>query len=215
MTLPNATLFPEELLPLYIYESRYRRMLADVLNSSRIFAVAMAKPGSAREMPLPVAGLGLVRVALDHRDGTSHLILQGVGRVILGQAVRHRPYRVHEVRVLPTPPCDSVAADALLARVRELISERYDLGLPFLMTGGAEASSGGEESSSASPKELVNYLNSIGNPERAADLVSRTVLPSAMERQAILEAVDVETRLRRLIRFIMREIRTHRKGKHE
>lgn len=213
MTLPNATLFPEALLPLYIFEPRYRRMLADVLDSNRMFAVAMAKPGVARTTPLPVAGLGVVRVALDHRDKTSHLILQGIARVILGAAVRHRPYRIHEVRVLPTPPCDSVAADALLARVRELVVERFDLGLPFLLTGAAQAAATGDESTSISPKEVVGYLNSIGNPERAADLVTCTVLPGARERQAILEAVDVETRLRRLIRFLMREIRTHRKGK--
>ena len=33
MTLPNATLFPQALLPLYIFEPRYRRMLADTLAS--------------------------------------------------------------------------------------------------------------------------------------------------------------------------------------
>ena len=215
MTLPNATLFPEALLPLYIFEPRYRRMLTDVLDSGRLFAVAMARPGAARETPLPVAGLGMVRVALDHKDGTSHLILQGVGRVILGPAVRQTPYRVHVIQTLSTPPCDSVAADALLARVRELVTERFDLGLPFLLADGTEPEAGGNLPPSVSPKEVVGYLNSIGNPERAADLVSCTVLPSDVERQAILEAVDVETRLRRLIRFLMREIRTHRKGNHE
>jgi hypothetical protein len=44
------------------------------------------------------------------------------------------------------------------------------------------------------------------------DLVSRAVLPSAVERQAILETVDVEARLRRLIYFLLAEIRAKRKG---
>ena len=213
MTLPSVTLFPETLQPLYIFEPRYRRMLADVLDSSRLFAVAMARPGAARQMPLPVAGLGVVRVALDHADGTSHLILQGVARVALGAALRKRPYPVYTIQPLSTPPCDSVATDALLARVRELIAERLDLGLPFLPAGSSRP---GENPADAdSPKEVVGFLNSIGNPERAADLVSIRVLPSAVERQAILEAADVETRLRRLIRFLMREIRSYRKGQHE
>ena len=83
MTLPNATLFPQALLPLYIFEPRYRQMLADALHSHRMFSVAMQKPGSKRESPLTVAGLGLIRVSVGHRDGTSHLILQGLARVEL------------------------------------------------------------------------------------------------------------------------------------
>ncbi len=57
MTLPNATLFPQALLPLYIFEPRYRQMLADALNTHRMFSVAMQRPGSLREAPAPVAGL--------------------------------------------------------------------------------------------------------------------------------------------------------------
>src|SRR5256886_16469437 len=89
MTLPNATLFPQALLPLYIFEPRYRQMLADALHSNRMFSVAMQKPGSTRESPSPVAGLGLIRVWVAHRDGTSHLCLQGVARVELEGTVRY------------------------------------------------------------------------------------------------------------------------------
>src|SRR5215212_8838359 len=92
MTLPNATLFPQALQPLYIFEPRYRQMLAEALQTNRMFAVAMQKPGNTRERPAPIAGLGLIRVAVKHSDGTSHLILQGLARVELEDAVRYRPY---------------------------------------------------------------------------------------------------------------------------
>src|SRR5271157_4494930 len=131
MTLPNATLFPQALLPLYIFEPRYRQMLADALHSHRLFSVAMQKPGATRETPSAVAGLGLIRVSVDHRDGTSHLVLQGIARVALAEAVRYKPYRIHRIRPLPTPPCDNVRVDALVAKVRELLEERIALGLPF------------------------------------------------------------------------------------
>ena len=65
---------------------------------------------------------------------------------------------------------------------------------------------------SFSPKEILNYLDSITDPEQAADLVSCAVLPGAAERQSILETVDVEARLRRLIHFLLAEIRNKRKG---
>jgi ATP-dependent Lon protease len=63
-----------------------------------------------------------------------------------------------------------------------------------------------------SPKEILTYLDSITDPEQAADLVSCAVLPGAAERQSILETVDVEARLRRLIHFLLAEIKTKRKS---
>src|SRR6516162_8902811 len=105
MTLPNATLFPQAMLPLYIFEPRYRQMLGDALHSNRMFAVAMQKPGNTRETPLPVAGLGLIRVSVGHRDGTSDLILQGLARVELEETVRYKPYRIQRIKPLQAPPC--------------------------------------------------------------------------------------------------------------
>jgi ATP-dependent Lon protease len=213
MTLPNATLFPQALLPLYIFEPRYRQMLADALHSHRMFSVAMQKPGRTRESPSPVAGLGLIRVSVGHRDGTSHLVLQGLARVELEAAVRYKPYRIQRIRALPTPPCDTVAVDALVAKVRELLAERIDLGLSFpfpVMSPGKDED--GAMPPSFSAKEVMRYLNSISDPEHVVDLISCAVLPGASDRQTILETVDVESRLRRLIHFLLAEIQAKRKG---
>jgi len=214
MTLPNATLFPQALLPIYVFEPRYRQMLADALHSNRMFAVAMQKPGRRRETPSPIAGLGLIRVSVGHRNGTSHLILQGVARVELEQAVRYKPYRVQRIRPLRVPPCDSVAADALIAKIRELLEERIKLGLPFPFPIVSQTSTktSAPTPPSFSAREILKYLDSISDPEQAADLVSCAVLPAASQRQAILETVDVETRLRRLIQFLLSELRSRQKG---
>jgi ATP-dependent Lon protease len=212
MTLPNATLFPQALLPLYIFEPRYRQMLVDALHSNRMFSVAMQRPGTTREAPSPVAGLGLIRVSVGHRDGTSHLILQGIARVELEETVRYKPYRIQRIRPLQTPPCDNVKVDALVAKVRELLEERINLGLPFpFPVMSPEKAEGTQPPPSFSPKEILTYLDSITDPEQAADLVSCAVLPGAAERQSILETVDVEARLRRLIHFLLAEIRGKRK----
>ena len=64
---------------------------------------------------------------------------------------------------------------------------------------------------SLSAKEILGYLVSINEPEQAVDLVSCAVLPKAAERQAILETIDVESRLRVLIGFLVAEIRKKRK----
>ena len=58
----------------------------------------------------------------------------------------------------------------------------------------------------------MNYLDSITDPEQAVDMVSCAVLPGGVERQAILETVDVEARVRRLIHFLLAEIQAKREG---
>ncbi|HWD94647.1 MAG TPA: LON peptidase substrate-binding domain-containing protein [Verrucomicrobiae bacterium] len=213
MILPDVTLFPQALRPLYIFEPRYRKMLADALHSHRMFAVAMQKPGCTREMPSPIAGLGVIRVSVRHKDDTSHLILQGIARVKLEQTVRYKPYRVQRIFPIETPPCDSVAVDALLAKVRELLAECVERGLP--LPPFAEASSDHKEPPSFSPKEILGYLDTLTSPEQTADLVSCAVLPGGVERQAILETIDVESRLRRLIQFLLVEINRKTKGAYE
>lgn len=217
MILGDATLFPGTLLPLRIFEPRYRQMLASALNGHRMFAVAMQKPGNSRESPLPVAGLGLIRVAVGNRDGTSHIILEGLTRVQLAETVRYKPYRVQRMRPLPSPPCDSVAADALLAKVRELLRERVERGAPLappgLMPPDADE---GTQTPLGLAKKVLTCLDSIEDPEQAVDLVTCAALPRAAERQVILETIDVETRLRRLIQFLLADQHRARKGKsHE
>lgn len=209
MTLPEATLFPQALLPLYIFEPRYRQMLADALNSHRMFSVAMQRPGTKQESPVTVAGLGLIRVSVAHADGTSHLILQGLTRVQLDEMVQLKPYRIARVHPLRTPPCDTAAADALLIKVRRLLKEWLELGvsLPFPFLTQNKSPKPKPEISS---KEILGYLDSLTDPEQAADLISCAVLRDPADRQAIMEAVDLETRLRRLTRFLLVEVKRKR-----
>ena len=214
MTLPSATLFPQALLPLYIFEPRYRKMLADMLKTDRMFSVAMQKPGNKRETPCQVAGLGLIRVSVGHQDGTSHLILQGLTRVELVETVQTRPYRMASIRPLQALPSDNVAIDALVAKVQELVEERIRLG-PFPFPFSAFKPGNGTKKKSGSPKfsakEILEYLESLADPDQVADLVSCALLPGAIERQTILETVNLEDRLKHLIHFLMDELRRAKK----
>jgi ATP-dependent Lon protease len=203
MTLPRATLFPRALLPLHIFEPRYRRMLQESLHSHRMMIVAMRKAGASREIPCSIAGLGVVRVCVQNADGSSHLILEGVSRVELVETVRHRPFRVSRIRALQTPSRDIVAIDALMAKVRDLVSERIRQELPTMKT----------VSKTVSVKEVIESLERLNDPDRVADMVTWSLLRGAEERQTILETIEIEARLRHLIHFLMAEISQQRRTK--
>ncbi len=206
MILTNATLFPQAFLPLRIFDPRYRRMLEDSLDSHRMFAIAMQKAGHHRETPHPVAGLGLVRASVTARDGTSNLILQGLTRIELAETVRYRPYRVHRVRPLVSTVRNSVAADALTAKVLELVAERLQQASepPETPAPGPAAEALGDPALGRPPEpRTASILTRLDRPDEVADLVSWTLLGDPLQRQVLLETLDVELRLRRLIQFLM------------
>ena len=214
MTLPSATLFPQALLPLYIFEPRYRRMLKDMLAGSRMFSMAMQKPGSTRESPCRVAGLGLIRVSVGHNDGTSHLILQGLTRVRLDETIQYKPYRVQRIRPLVTAETNNVVIDALLAKIFELVGQRLDIApfpspFPLKKVPPQQAN----QPVAFTKQEVIDYLEKLPAPDQVADLVTCALLPDSMERQTILETVDLEPRLKHLIHFLMAEVSRQRKSK--
>jgi Lon protease-like protein len=205
MTLPNAILFPQAFLPLYIFEPRYQRMLNDSLGSHRMFTVAMRRPGR-REMPSAVAGLGLIRASVSRQDGTSNLVLQGIARVELAEVVRYRPYRVQRIKPLRSQTSDSLAVEALTMKVLEIVSGRLEAGEQLLPLPSGQlqvTAAGGDEADAANPG--VELMAELKNPGQVADLVSWTLLRDPLQRQVLLETLDVEFRLRRLIHFLMAE----------
>lgn len=211
MTLSNVILFPQAMLPLYIFEPRYRRMLQEALAGERIFAVAMRRADRVTEVPTPVAGVGLIRACVTHGDGTSHLVLQGLARVELGKATQTRPYRRHRIAPLTERSEPSVEADALAAKVLELVGERLALGFqghaaPPIPGLEEMAEAGGEAPAVEAFRHVLKQLARQDTPEQLVDLVSATLLPGVRERQIILETRSLEDRLRHLVRFLRHEI---------
>lgn len=208
MILPGTTLFPQAWQPLFIFEPRYRAMLADALETHRMFVLAMQKENHTRETPSSIAGLGLIRIAMDNPDGTSNLLLQGIARVRLGPAIRYKPYRIHRIYPLQTPRVENDTVEPLLAKVRDLVHQRLQLGFPW------EKKNSKKKKSAMMPmKEVARYIDEIKDPDQVADLVTCALLGKPDARQTILETLEVEPRLRHLIDFLIDEIAEQRKHK--
>ena len=178
MVLPQTVFFPHHLLPLRIFEPRYREMLAKALESSRMFAVAMEQPGQPTS---PVGGLGLIRSCVTQPDGTSNLILQGVARVRLHHLVQIRPYVIAAPEPVedtqPQPPSDTVVRDALVAKILEHL-EKVEI--------PSEAGLG----------EMKKFLRHLEDHHALVDLVAGCFLRDLGSRQKILETACLTERLR-------------------
>ena len=205
MILGGCNLFPQSLFPLFIFEPRYRTMLAEALDTHRMFCLAMQKPGVARETPCRIAGLGLVRASVLNENGTSNLVLQGLIRVRLGKAVQYKPYRKHLIEPLETEVPDSLVVDALVARVLELVEARLRLGtrLPLALL---QQLAGGVTKDKLDVAACLKTLRHIEDPGALADFVATMLLTDGLARQVILQSVDIEERLKHLVHFLLGEI---------
>lgn len=210
MILRGATLFPQSMLPLYIFEPRYRRMLRDALETHRLFCVAMQRPGSTRETPEPVAGVGLIRASVTHDNGTSHVVLQGLQRIRLTRTVRYKPYRVHRIEVQPTVALGKQGIPKQMEQLRQLIERRLELGIGF--PGQPPGKGGSDAPATVKPKDVLRYLDTLSDPEQVADLVACSFLTDAAERQTILETPELSLRLLHLSRYLRQEIHRLEEG---
>lgn len=191
MVLPGATLFPYALLPLYIFESRYRAMLAQCLAGPRMFCIALMKPGVAESRTeddfFHTAGVGLVRACVGKDDGTSNLILQGLARVRFTGFVQEKPFRIAEIEELKTEGGSSVEAEALGVKVLELCQQFKERGMQ-------------------TPGSLDTFLAHLTNLDRLADLVAHAFVGDPFARQHLLQEPDIAARLRLLIKLLDEEL---------
>ena len=191
MVLPGSSLFPHAMLPLYIFEPRYRAMLQRALETDRMLCVAMVKPDVAdwvnSEDFHHVAGLGLVRACVGRDDGTSNLVLQGLTRVRFRGFTRTEPFYVARIQEIPSIPANDASAGALAAKARELCQRFKERDLEL-------------------PAQLEQYLSQIQEPGVLADVIANTFVGDAVERQRLLEQAEEGRRLRMLVRFLTREL---------
>jgi len=111
--LSNIVLFPHALLPLHIFEPRYRQLTEDSLATDRLVTMVQVAPppkGSPWAEPVPIMGVGCLGRIVQHErlpDGRFNFLLLGCKRVRL---VREHPsvklYRIAEAEILDDQESD-------------------------------------------------------------------------------------------------------------
>ena len=127
--LPEVVLFPRAILPLRIFEPRYRRMTADALSSESIIATALLKPGfeplyhSLRAPIHLVIGISQIVASEQLDDGNFNILLRGVTRARIVKELAHKPYRVAHVR--PLKPLTQASPDEL-EQIRDTLQQTIE-----------------------------------------------------------------------------------------
>jgi ATP-dependent Lon protease len=192
MTLSQTVLFPQAMMPLFIFEPRYREMLSTVLEEDRIFAVAALderdEDAEVLETPYSIAGVGVVRACKQNPDGTSNLILQGLARVEFENFVCEEPYRRARIQQLVS---ESDGSEETLGSIQPTLLALVQIQMRL----GAEI-----------PQEVLQFLSNIKEPESVLDLAIYTLCPSGSFKQELLETRGILARFGKFERFLRSQV---------
>jgi uncharacterized protein len=182
--LPDVTLFPHTVLPLHVFEARYRAMITDALARDRLLAVARLLPGyeesyAGKPPVAPVAGAGEIVKGERLPGGRYNILVEGRWRVRIDREVpADTLYRLVKAERLTEVPAAGEAAP-LLERVR------------IACRGLLEALD--------RPADLMDTLLAKDqSPGAVADRAAAAFVPDPAIRQALLETLGVGPRLARL-----------------
>ena len=192
MTLSQTVLFPQAMMPLFIFEPRYREMLSTVLEGDRIFAVAALderdEDAEVLETPYSIAGVGVVRACKQNPDGTSNLILQGLARVKFENFVCEEPYRRARIQQLMS---ESDGSEETLCSIQPTLLALVQIQMRL----GAEI-----------PQEVLQFLSNLKEPESVLDLAIYTLCPSGSFKQDLLETRGILARFGKFERFLRSQV---------
>jgi len=183
--LPDLTFFPHTMLPLHIFEARYRAMITDCLARDTRLAVVGLRAGyegsyEGKPAVYPISGVGRIVRWERLASGRYNLLLRGEGRVRIDRELpTDTLYRMAAATPLRETGAEGAAVLALSGRVKA----RCEQILSALGRSG---------------EDLRAMMEGLDQPAVLCDQVASALIPTPTIRQALLEELDVERRLERL-----------------
>jgi Lon protease-like protein len=188
----GGVLFPEMLMPLHIFEPRYRLLVRRSIANERPFGIILGEEGIQSGGAVPHE-IGTSATIVGHSplpDGRSFIVVRGVRRFHVAKVDTDvEPYLVAHVNWLDDD--DGAGSEQLADLAADAFSEYLN---------GIVAATNEPRTEATETSDMRE-----GTPRDVAYRVASGLAIEPRERQRLLEAVSVEERLRSEIRLLDRE----------
>lgn len=181
--LATVVFFPNTLLPLHVFEPRYRQMIKDIIDGERIIGMVLLKPGWEKSYEgnpeiYSVVGMGRIVNSEPLDDGRFNIVLYGLKRVKIIDIVKDIPYRLARVEILED--VHGTNENIYRERILELI-------LKWNGIIGKEHES-----------HLINIDTRLPL-ENLIDAIASTSVSNVVEKQELLEEINVQKRAENIL----------------
>ncbi len=193
LPLRDTVVFPEAVVPILVGKDRSKRLVEDLLaREETLVGLTAMRDAAAGDEPgpeelYPVGTVARIVQLVRFPDGNFRIVVQGVARARFEPYVQNEPFLAATVEPLPDRAPTSTRVAALHRQLLGDFATIVDR-TPYL-SGQAAA-----------------LAADIGDPGRLADFVAASLNLDTAARQELLETVDVEARLERLVRIAAEEL---------
>jgi ATP-dependent Lon protease len=190
LPLRETVIYPHIIVPLLVSEEYLVKLIDDALSADRLVAAVATKEDVERPNPeqlYEIATAAAVIRMLKLPDGSVQLFLQGVQRIKIVEYTEEEPYLKAKVEKIQEVVEESVEIEGLARNVLNLFRNMVSMA-PYL------------------PNEILIAAMNISEPTNLADFIASNVNISVVEKQELLEAIDVKDRLEKLTVFLNKEL---------
>ncbi|MCH8950496.1 MAG: LON peptidase substrate-binding domain-containing protein [Chloroflexi bacterium] len=188
----DTVLFPKQVLPLHIFEERYKTMIGRCIEEGAPFGVVLIRSGKqvgGDAVPHDVGTTARIARVQRLPDGKINLITLGGHRFRVLSLDRSEPYLTGDVEYLISEAAEGGAVQREAERVATLFAEQFRLVM-------------------AVSNQWTRELNLPGEADALADFVAAQIEVPADVKQELLETLPVLDRLRRETELLGELIRT-------
>ncbi|MDG2445748.1 MAG: LON peptidase substrate-binding domain-containing protein [Thermodesulfobacteriota bacteirum] len=182
--LDNVVFFPNTILPLHIFEERYKQMISDSQDSHNLICMALFNSEIENDDSKALSTTGCVGKIINNEEddeGKKNIILYGLKRIKIDKVLYNKPYREAEISIIDTIPSDN--STAFKKRIIELV-DNWNL----LIDGYSD-----------------NFKIQVENDvslSKLTDSLSSSMVAKAKERQLLLEELNETLRAEKVIEIL-------------
>lgn len=181
LPIRNIVVFPGTVMPLNVGRAKSKALLDEVMPGEKIIGVCTQRNPEVEDpahTDLNSIGVACVILKLFKLpDGNQSIIVHGLARYRLKSLAQTEPFAVGQIEVIEDIVTPGAQLDALVNSVRQQANRVIEL-------------------SPNTPDEAAQVLNSITNPSALADFLAANLQADTLEKQSMLEELDVEKRLK-------------------
>jgi len=193
LPLRNTVLFPGVVIPITVSRDKSIRLVKEAYKGDRVIGVVSQKDVSVEDPKYTdlneVGTIAKIFKVLQMPDGSSTVIIQGKKPFHLGECLQSEPY--FRASILPY---ENVKLPALDDKFDALISSTRDLAVQIIKL------------SPNIPSEAAFAIKNIESPTFLINFVSSNLNVEVIEKQKLLEVVDLVERANLVLTYLTKEI---------
>ncbi len=189
LPIVDTNLFPKMVLPLVLVQKEAVDLIDEAMAGNRMLGLLLSRRSDINtkhtaEDLFKIGAVAMILKMSKMEDDKAQLMIQGLNRFKVLEFLHGKPYMQARIEVMESKNSQaSVENRALMANIVDQYEKIVDL-------------------SPGLPSELSQMIKTIQEPNVLADMVASTINAPVLEKQKVIELLDVTRRLKKVTRMV-------------